>query len=303
MLVTGSAGLIGREVCAQLSAIGVTARRFDVADATPAGFGDVTNPRNLDAAMRGCEGVIHLAAVARLVAAEEDPLHARLTNVAGTREVLAAALRGPRRPWLVFASSREVYGDAPTPPVSEDAPYAPCNVYAATKVASEQAVLDAASRGARAAVVRLSNVYGGLHDHEDRVVPAFVLNALSGHALRVDGADAAFDFTHVSDAAHGLIAAGAALRDGRTLPPLHLATGVSTPLLDLARDIVSRCGSRSPIVVSSPRGLGASSFRGDPARAAAVLGWRAKVGLEDGLERLVALHRSSRPSISAAASG
>lgn len=67
----------------------------------------------------------------------------RATNVGGTRNVLAAALAADPRPWVLFASSREIYGQADALPVTEDAPARAMNVYGHTKVAGEALVGEA----------------------------------------------------------------------------------------------------------------------------------------------------------------
>jgi len=123
----------------------------------------------------------------------------------------------------------------------------------------------------------------------DRVVPAFVRAALAGEPLRVDGRDHTFDFTHVDDVTRGLIAVTRALDRGEELPVLHLLTGRATTLGQLADAVVALVSRdrTAPRLDAPPRTFDVARFVGDPARAAAVLGWTARVGLGDGLARLV----------------
>ena len=72
--------------------------------------------------MAGVDGVIHLAAVSRVVWGQKNPELCWETNVTGVQNVLDAAREASSRPWVISASSREVYGEAEHLPVSEDMP-------------------------------------------------------------------------------------------------------------------------------------------------------------------------------------
>lgn len=275
ILITGSCGLIGS---ALTRALGRT-RGFDLR-ATGNEHGDVRDLDRVRAAVAGCTGVVHLAAVSRVIDGERDPALCRATNLDGLANVIAAIEAQPQPPWLVFASSREVYGEAALP-ATEDAPYAPLNVYGETKVRGEQLV--AAAR-TRTAILRLSNVYGGAVDHADRVVPAFVRNALAGKPLRVDGSDHLFDFTYLDDTIAGIRAAIA--RIDQQLPPIHLLTGRGTTLGELAALAIELAGGGT-ITHGPPRTFDVSRFVGDPSRATRLLEWAATTPLRQGIEKLM----------------
>jgi nucleoside-diphosphate-sugar epimerase len=232
--------------------------------------------------------VIHLAAVSRVIWGEREPELCRATNVGGLRNVLEAAASAPRRPWIIFASSREVYGQPEQFPTDEDCPAQPVNVYGRSKVEGELLVEAARRAGLRACTVRLSNVFGSTTDHADRVVPAFARGAASGHELRVDGADHTFDFTHVDDVAAGLAAVVDLLADGGTPPPpIHFVSGVPTTLDQLAQLAIRLSGSPSTIRYAPPRDFDVVRFFGSTLRAEHVLGWTARVSLAAGLRRLI----------------
>ncbi len=78
-----------------------------------------------------------------------------------------------KAPWVLFTSSREVYGQPDDLPATEATALRPMNVYGRSKVAGEQIAQAALRRGLRTAVVWLANVYGATGDHVDRVVPTF----------------------------------------------------------------------------------------------------------------------------------
>lgn len=286
--ITGSEGLIGSALAIALSAHGYRLRCLDLR--LPRGVPGRCNVLDGDAVARlvaGCDGVIHLAAVSRVVLGERVPSLCWATNVLGTQSVIDAALTAKRRPWVLLASSREVYGQADTLPVSEDAALRPMNVYGRSKVEAEQRVLTARVQGLRTAILRFSNVYGSVADHADRVVPAFARAAALGQRLRIDGSGHLFDFTHLSDTVDGVLATIKQLELGVALPPLHLLTGQGTTLGELADMAIRASESRSERTEAPARGYDVARFVGDPTRAQALLGFRAQVSVAKGVARLV----------------
>lgn len=297
ILITGSHGLVGAAMTSLLTSSGHHVRRLDLRAPEHDGRGDVLDLRAVEAAVAECDGILHFAAVSRVIWGEREPARCRATNEGGTRNVLRAALTSPLHPWIVFASSREVYGEPDTLPVREDAPLRPVNIYGETKIAGERLLEEARGAGLATAIVRLSNVYGSVHDHADRVVPAFARRALAGEPLRIDGADHTFDFTHIDDTARGIAAVVDALQAGeRRLPPIHFLTGTPTTLGELAAAAVDLAGSASPLVHAPPRNYDVARFYGDPSRAHTILGWQPRVPLRDGLARFLAALRAT-PSL------
>lgn len=290
LLITGSQGLIGRALVRTSRARGEQAIGFDLRN-HPAE--DVRDAEALARAALDCRGIIHLAAVSRVIWGEHDPVRCRATNVEGMRHVIAAALASPRRPWLLFASSREVYGQPEHLPVSESAALAPVNVYGHTKVEAERMLAQAArERQLRHAIVRLSNVYGCIHDHEDRVVPAFARAAACGASMRIDGVDNTFDFTHVDDVTRALSTVIEHLDRSGSLPPIHLLTGRPTSLGRLAELAVAAGGGRSSLVEAPARAYDVARFHGDPRRARELLDWTAHVTIEQGIAQFVEQFRA-----------
>jgi nucleoside-diphosphate-sugar epimerase len=295
ILITGSAGLVGTALVSILQTRGYRVHPLDLRDPEPLLRADVRDSQGVRDALVGCAGVIHLAAISRVIWGERDPEGCRTTNIGGTRNVLDAALAAAHRPWLIFASSREVYGQPQALPATEDSPLDPINVYGHTKIAGERLVAAACDRGLRGAVVRLSNVYGSAADHHDRVVPAFVRAAVSGQPLRVEGADHTFDFTHVDDTARGIAALAELLDAGR-------AAAATDPPPDRHADhprhtgplAIELAGTRAPITHAPPRNFDVAHFHGSPERARQLLDWSPRVSLRDGLARLMTAVRAER---------
>lgn len=285
VLVTGAAGLIGSALSRALLGAGYEIAELDVRARAPAARGDVRDADALARSLDGCAGVVHLAAVSRVVWGERDPAACWSVNVDGTHAVVAAAHE--RRQWILFASSREVYGPATHLPATEETPVAPINVYGRSKVAGEQLVAEASARGLVTGIVRLSNVYGTTTDHQDRVVPAFARAATNGAPLRVDGATHTFDFTHIDDVVRGIAAAVCALDSGESLPTIHFVSGVPTTLRELAELAVKLANTDSPIIAGPERTYDVARFYGSAERARSLLGWEPRVSLAEGLRRLV----------------
>ena len=284
ILITGSAGLIGCAIGKRLTAYRIDFNGFDLRDGPSF---DTRNSNAIAAALQNVTGIVHLAAVSRVVWAEEAPAHAQSINVDALDNILRLVQEMANRPWLIFASSREVYGEQSSLPVAEDATLSPVNTYARTKVAGERLVEAAAASGVHTQIVRFSNVYGSTDDHVDRVVPAFARTAAAGGNLRVDGSGNMFDFTHVDDAADGLFKTIDAMIAGEVMPPLHFLTGTGTTLADLA-GLAEKHALKPVSAMEAPsRKFDVSQFVGNPRRAEQLLGWNAKIGIDAGFAKLV----------------
>jgi nucleoside-diphosphate-sugar epimerase len=295
ILVTGAAGLIGRGLCARLRAEGLAVREFDIARA-PAE--DTRDRAALAAALKDVQGVIHLAAVSRVVWGERDPALCRAVNVEALNGLVELSLAG-ERPWLVFASSREVYGQPDRLPVAEDAPLRPMNTYARTKVEGEVVTQAAAAAGLAANICRFSSVFGCPLDHADRVVMAFAGAAARGGVMSVEGAGHTFDFTALDDAVEGLWRLTQATMAGERLPPVHFVSGQGTTLGELAQMAADRALAEVTIKEAPARTFDVAHFVGDPARARALLGWSARADLGAELSKLIAALHARAGSVPA----
>ena len=284
ILVTGASGLVGSAVVDALLATGHTVGELDIRSKDPQARADIRDISHVRQAMADCDGIVHLAAVSRVITAETDPELCWSTNVDALGGILDAALSAPRRPWLVFASSREVYGQASMLPADEDCPLAPVNIYGRSKVAGESLVEAARERGLRACIIRLSNVFGSVNDHKDRVIPAFLRAALEGRPLRVDGDANTFDFTHIGDVTRGIVSLTRLVLAGGMPPPIHFVGGVATTLGQAALMAIDVAGSKSPIHHAPPRDFDVARFVGNPARAKSLLSWEPQTSLRAGLE-------------------
>jgi UDP-glucose 4-epimerase len=195
--------------------------------------GDIRDPDAVATAIRGASVVYHLAAQSTVMGGVTDAEYTFTTNTVGTFNVLRAAARyGVSR--LIFASSREVYGEPIDLPVDEESPLLAINSYGASKIAGE-AYCRAFRRefGLQTAILRLANVYGPRD--VGRVIPLWVNQALDGHDLEVFGGKQVIDFVWVGQIVDALLRAAAF--EG-PLPIINVGSGTGTRIVDLARRIL-----------------------------------------------------------------
>jgi len=288
ILITGHEGLVGRHLKHQIVRAGFVAVGLDIRALDSKYKGDIIDRDRLKEAMKGCVGIVHLAAVSRVVWGENDPDLCWNTNAEASKQLLELALENECQPWVVLSSSREVYGEPEFLPVTESSPLHPVNVYGRAKLAMEEAGLKARKKGLQTAIVRLANVYGCTDDHVDRVLPAFCRAAVLGETLRVDGLQHTFDFTHISDTVDGLMKVIAKLDCGEmNLPPIHLLPGLATTLQEAAQFAIQASGSGSTIQEAPSRSYDVARFVGDAARTKEILGWEAQVTPQEGIIQLV----------------
>ena len=188
-MVTGSEGLIGKELSRKLLERKINVIGYDIKNGQ-----DVLDQKSLERIICDVDGVIHLAAISRVVTGYKDPYAAVMTNVIGTSNILDLIRRKNPSCWMIFGSSREVYGESQSIKKESD-PQKPVNVYGVSKSAGEYLSLCYGNNyNLRTFVVRFSNVYGGLNDHPDRVIPRFFNQALANSDITVYGGNQIFDF-------------------------------------------------------------------------------------------------------------
>jgi len=283
ILVTGSGGLIGQPLTIALRGQGHDVLEFDLKRSSQQ---DIRNRDAVRAALNGASGVIHLAAISRVGFAENSPELCKSVNELAFQQLLDICASSSRPPWLIFSSSREVYGRQERLPVSETAPLNPINVYGCSKYYGENIVFQVREKLLAANVVRFSNVYGTTNDHADRVIPAFARTSVLGGSLFVEDGERCFDFVHVDDVVRGLLVLVELTASGNNFEPMHLASRVSTKLIDLAHLAIAHARKPVTLIHRVSRGQG-YSFVGDTSRAHQLLGWQNQTAIEQGFARLV----------------
>jgi UDP-glucose 4-epimerase len=255
--------------------------------------GDICQTDILDNAMKGMDGVIHLAAL-WLLQCHEFPRAAFDVNIRGTFNVLEACVaNGIKR--LVYSSSASVYGDAVEEPMTEDHPFNNKNFYGATKICGEAMARAYHHRyGLNYVGLRYMNVYGARQDYRGAYIAVIMrmLDAIDrgeGPTILGDGTEA-FDFVAVQDCGRANVCAVKAETTDRFY---NVGTGKRTSLKELAEKLIALTGCEKPISYA-PRSQ-ATLVRnriGSPKRATADIGFEAKVSLEEGLRELIAWRKA-----------
>ena len=297
IFITGAAGLIGTAARTYFESAGWNVSTLDKKSQDLDGrgvdfVGDIVEFEGLSDVLSGVDGVLHLAAVSRVIDAELDKSECTRVNVHGTSHLLnEASLAGCK--WFIFGSSREVYGEPTSFPVKEEDGVAPINHYGHAKVEGERMVREHCERsGMVHSNLRFSNVYGHPGDHPTRLVNAFLRRALMSEPLEIHGGGQVFDFTHLDDTVSAIYQAAETLHEKRIfLPPIHVLPGTPVSIEDLARHVLEITGSKSKLVYTEGRDYDVERFHGDPSRLQELLGHECRVDIHTGLERSAALFR------------
>jgi UDP-glucose 4-epimerase len=292
VLVTGGAGFVGSHVVDRLQVNGHEPRIFDLVPSPyhPDGdvdttIGDLLDPAAVRAAIRGCDAVLHLAAVADVNVVVADPTHAEAVNVRGTQTLLEAAREaGVVR--FAYASTVWVYGtegDGGT--VTEDSPLRlPAHLYTATKLAGEMYCRSYDELyGVPHTILRFGIPYGP-RSRKAAVVAAFVARALAGETLTIAGdGRQTRQFVYVEDLAEGCVAALAPPAAGRIYNLVRDESVSIRAIAETVRDLVAKV----PIGYGPGRPADARINHVSGQRAAAELGWRATTPFVDGVQSYV----------------
>ena len=310
VVVTGGAGTIGTNLVDLLVDAGsdvvvldnfVRGRMANLSEARARGpvevvEGDIRDRALLAKHMASADVVFHLAAI-RITQCAEEPRLALEVLVDGTFDVLEAAVEAGVKK-VIASSSASAYGLATVFPTREDHhPYANDTFYGAAKVFNEGLLRSFhAMYGLDYVALRYFNVYGprmDVHGLYTEVLIRWMERIERGEPPLVFGdGSQTMDFVHVHDVARAnMMAARAAVSD----EVFNIASGVETSLLDLAETLLRVMGSHLSVDHGPARAVNGVTRRlADTRKAAEMLGFRAEVGLEEGLRRLVNWWRAER---------
>lgn len=225
------------------------------------------------------EAIIHLASFPRQKVVNANPCWGSTVMSTGLLMMLEKAVKhGVKR--FTYASSSMVYGDF-TDFVTEDAVCRPQGQYGILKLAGEWLVKDYTRKhGIEHTILRPSAVYGPL-DVEDRVISKFLLTAMRGETLKVNGPNETLDFTYVDDAADGFVAA--TLSDKAANNTYNITKSHSKTLLSAAELAVKLAG-RGNIEVRGKDADFPSRGALDITRAKNDFGFDPKVDVDEGFQ-------------------
>ena len=226
------------------------------------------------------EIVIHMASFPRQKVVNANPALGSRVMSEGLLNLLEASNKYDVRKFIYMSSSM-VYGDF-TDDVKEDAICKPQGQYGIMKLAGEWLVKDYTRKTNLVhTIIRPSAVYGPL-DVEDRVISKFMLTAMRGDTLNVNGANETLDFTYVTDAADGIVAA--TLSDNTENKTYNITKSHSVTLLNAAHLAIKLAGGGTLIIKNKDADFPSrGSLNIDAARKD--FGYDPKVDVEEGFQK------------------
>jgi UDP-glucose 4-epimerase len=261
--------------------------------------GDIRDVEATRRVTEGMDAVIHMATL-RITACAAEPREALEVMCDGTFNVLEAAhLAGVKR--FVTASSASIYGLADTFPTTEEHhPYNNRTWYGASKVMLEGLLRSFNDMyGTPYVAFRYFNVYGPRMDIHGKYTEVLIrwmerIDAGVPPLILGDG-KTTMDFVYIDDVARANVLG---LKSDVSDEIFNVASGAETSLIDLAEALMRVMGKEMAPEYGPPRGVNAVPRRlACTKKAESMLGFKAEVGLEEGLDRLVHWWRANRERV------
>jgi NAD dependent epimerase/dehydratase len=304
VLVTGADGFIGSHLCEHLVTAGYEVRAFvyynsfghhgwldssppEVRDALDFFAGDIRDPHGVRTAMRGCDTVLHLAALIGIPYSYHSPDAYVDTNVRGTLNVVQAA-RDLEVERIVHTSTSEVYGTARFVPINEEHPLQGQSPYSATKIGADQIALSfQRSFGTPVAVIRPFNTFGPRQSAR-AVIPTVISQIAAGQRqIRLGSLHPTRDFSYVSDTVRGFVEM--ARNEAAVGQVVNVGSGFEISIGDTAALIAELMGTEIEITCEAertrPRDSEVERLWADNGLAQRLLDWQPEYGGIQGFRR------------------
>lgn len=304
VLITGADGFIGSHLTEFLVNEGANVRAFvyynsfnswgwlDQSDeriksSLDVFAGDIRDPHGVRSAMRGCDIVLHLAALIAIPYSYHSPDTYIDTNIKGTLNVLQAARElGVAR--VVHTSTSEVYGTARFVPITEEHPLQGQSPYSASKIGADQlAISFHRSFATPVSIIRPFNTYGPRQSAR-AVIPTIITQIASGaREVRLGALHPTRDFNYVRDTIRGF--AAVAQSDAAIGNVINVGSGYEISVGETARLIAELMQSDVQFVSDEQRLRPADSeverLWADNTLARELTGWTPEYPGKDGLRR------------------
>jgi NAD dependent epimerase/dehydratase len=304
VLVTGADGFIGSHLVEALVNRGHNVRAFvlynsfnswgwldqspeNIRDKLDVFAGDIRDPHGVKTAMKGCDAVLHLAALIAIPYSYHSPDTYVDTNVKGTLNIVQAARElGVGR--ILHTSTSEVYGTARFVPITEEHPLLGQSPYSASKIGADQIAYSFyASFGLPVVIVRPFNTFGPRQSAR-AVIPSIIIQILSGkRTIKLGATGPTRDFNYVDDTVRGFIAA---LESNVAIGEVvNFGSNFEISIGDTAALIAEEMGVDLKIEIDDARIRPATSeverLWADNTKAKALFGWSPEYGGRDGFRR------------------
>lgn len=303
VLVTGSDGFIGSHLVEHLVKLGYSVKAFvyynsfnsygwldtvsdDILSQIDVVSGDIRDPNGIRVAMKGCDVVLHLAALIAIPFSYHSPDTYIDTNIKGTLNVLQAARDLGVR--VVHTSTSEVYGTAQYVPIDESHPIVGQSPYSASKIGADQLAYSFySSFELPVTTIRPFNTYGPRQSAR-AVIPTIIGQIASGEReIKLGAIHPTRDFNFVKDTVSGFekaINASEAIGE-----VINLGSNFEISILDTALAIADVMGAEIEIVTDDqrlrPEGSEVERLFSTNAKAKALLDWSPAYGGLSGFKK------------------
>ena len=304
ILVTGADGFIGSHLTETLVRQGYTVRAFvlynsfnswgwldqcssEVKEHLDVFAGDIRDPYGVKEAMKGCDAVLHLAALIAIPYSYHSPETYVDTNIKGTLNVLQAARElGVSR--IIHTSTSEVYGTARFVPITEDHPLQGQSPYSATKIAADQLAYSFySSFDLPVVIARPFNTYGPRQSAR-AVIPTIITQIAHGKKkIKLGAVSPTRDFNFVQDTVAGFITAlNSELGNGEVV---NFGSNFEISIGETARLIAEAMNTNVEIITDEVRLRPGNSeverLWADNTKAKQLFNWQPAYGGRDGFKR------------------
>ena len=304
ILVTGADGFIGSHLTEALIRQGYKVRAFvlynsfnswgwldrcdsEIKDKFEVFAGDIRDPHGVKAAMKGCDAVLHLAALIAIPYSYHSPDTYIDTNIKGTLNVLQAARElGIKR--IIHTSTSEVYGTARFVPITEEHPLQGQSPYSASKIGADQLAYSFyASFALPVVIARPFNTYGPRQSAR-AVIPTIITQIAQGkRQIKLGSVLPTRDFNFVSDTVAGFIAA---LNSDQGLGEVvNFGSNFEISIGDTANLIAEAMNVEIEIITDDtrlrPENSEVERLWADNTKAGQLFGWRPQYGGREGFKR------------------
>ena len=312
VLVTGADGFIGSHLTESLLEKGYDVKAFTMynsfntwgwldtlpkekLDQIEIFSGDVRDPNGVREAMKGVDGVFHLAALIAIPFSYHSPDSYVDTNIKGTLNVLQAA-RELETERIMVTSTSEVYGTAQYVPIDEKHPFQGQSPYSATKIGADRlAESFYRSFNLPVSIVRPFNTYGQRQSAR-AVIPTIITQLLAGKSeIQLGSLTPTRDFNFVKDTAAGFIAI--AESDKTIGEEINIATQQEISIGDLAQEIIRQINPSAKIICDEqrlrPEKSEVNRLLGANEKIKRLTNWTPKYTFEEGIKETIAWLREN----------
>jgi NAD dependent epimerase/dehydratase len=303
-LITGADGFIGSHLTEAMVRAGHDVRAFvlynsfnswgwldrcsaDVRGKFEVFAGDIRDPNGVRDAVKGCEAVMHLAALIAIPYSYHSPDTYIDTNIKGTLNILQAA-RDVGVSRLIHTSTSEVYGTAKFVPITEEHPLQGQSPYSASKIGADQLAMSFhTSFDLPVSIIRPFNTYGPRQSAR-AVIPTIITQIAAGkRQIKLGALHPTRDFNFVADTVAAFAAALAS--DAAVGEVINIGSNFEISIGEAAHTIAEVMGTHVEIAAEEQRMRPAKSevdrLCAANGKALRVLGWSPRYGGIDGFRR------------------